>query len=120
MTPFVLLCLGIAMVHGLLHALDWRGVAVGVTVILVIRPLMGVLSLLPFASQSDGMDPRERLVAAFLGVRGISRRSASPTQLDRLTSLTCARSGRLSLSRSGSRCRCMGCWRSQLWRGSNV
>ncbi len=39
--------------------------------ILVLRPLSGVLSLMPFASSGHGMDPRERLVTAFFGVRGV-------------------------------------------------
>ncbi len=71
LTLLVLLCLGIAMTRGLLDALDWRGVLVGVAVILLIRPLTGVLSLLPFARRGHGMDHRERLVTAFFGVRGI-------------------------------------------------
>lgn len=70
-TLLVLLCLGMAMTRGLLDALDWRGVAVGVALILVLRPLSGVLSLLPFARSGHGMDNRERLVTAFFGVRGV-------------------------------------------------
>jgi NhaP-type Na+/H+ or K+/H+ antiporter len=70
-TLLVLLCLGMAMTRGLLDALDWRGVAVGVALILVLRPLSGVLSLLPFARRGHGMDNRERLVTAFFGVRGV-------------------------------------------------
>jgi NhaP-type Na+/H+ or K+/H+ antiporter len=71
LTLLVLLCLGIAMTRGLLDALDWRGVTVGVALILLIRPVTGVLSLLPFASRAHGMDHRERLVTAFFGVRGV-------------------------------------------------
>jgi NhaP-type Na+/H+ or K+/H+ antiporter len=71
LTLLVLLCLGIAMSRGLLEALDWRGVLVGVVLILMLRPLSGVASLMPFARSGHGMDPRERLVTAFFGVRGI-------------------------------------------------
>ena len=71
LTLLVLLCLGIAMSHGLLSALDWRGVLVGVTLILVLRPLSGVVSLMPFARRGHGMDGKERLVTAFFGVRGV-------------------------------------------------
>ena len=71
LTLLVLLCLGMAMTRGLLDALDWRGVAVGVALILVLRPLAGVLSLMPFARSGHGMDHRERLVTAFFGVRGV-------------------------------------------------
>ncbi len=47
LTLFVLLVLGIALTRGLLDALDWRGVAIGVAVLLVVRPLTGWLALLP-------------------------------------------------------------------------
>jgi NhaP-type Na+/H+ or K+/H+ antiporter len=71
LTLFVLLCLGIAMTRGLLDALDWRGVGVAVALVLLIRPVSGVLSLVPFARRGHGMDRRERLVTAFFGVRGV-------------------------------------------------
>jgi NhaP-type Na+/H+ or K+/H+ antiporter len=71
LTLLVLLCLGIAMTRGLLDALDWRGVGVGVALVLLIRPLSGVLSLMPFARAGHGMDARERLVTSFFGVRGV-------------------------------------------------
>ena len=71
LTLLVLLCLGIAMSRGLLDALDWRGVLVGIALILAIRPLSGGLSLMPLARRGHGMDARERLVTAFFGVRGV-------------------------------------------------
>ena len=71
LTLLVLLCLGMAMTRGLFDALDWRGVLVGVALILVLRPLAGILSLIPFARSGHGMDNRERLVTAFFGVRGV-------------------------------------------------
>jgi NhaP-type Na+/H+ or K+/H+ antiporter len=70
-TLLVLLCLGMAMTRGLLDALDWRGVLAGVALILVIRPLVGALSLMPFTPKGRGLNPRERMVAAFFGVRGV-------------------------------------------------
>ncbi len=71
LTLLVLLCLGMAMTRGMLDELDWRGVVVGVGLVLVLRPLAGVLSLMPFARRGHGMDSRERLVTAFFGVRGV-------------------------------------------------
>ncbi len=70
-TLLVLLCLGIAMSRGILDGLDWRGVLAGTLLILVLRPLSGVTSLMPFARRGHGMDARERLVTAFFGVRGV-------------------------------------------------
>jgi NhaP-type Na+/H+ or K+/H+ antiporter len=70
-TLLVLLTLGAAMTRGLLDGLDWRSVLVGVTLVLVIRPVAGVLSLMPFARSGHGMNRRERLVTAFFGVRGV-------------------------------------------------
>jgi len=70
-TLLVLLCLGMAMSRGLLDALDWRGVLVGVALILLIRPVVGALSLMPFTPRGRGLNPRERVVAAFFGVRGV-------------------------------------------------
>jgi NhaP-type Na+/H+ or K+/H+ antiporter len=55
----------------LLEALDWRGVGAGVALVLLVRPVSGVLSLMPFARRGHGMDHRERLVTAFFGVRGV-------------------------------------------------
>ena len=71
LTLLVLLCLGMAMTRGLLDALDWRGVALGVALVLLLRPLSGILSLVPFARRGHGMVHRERLVTAFFGVRGV-------------------------------------------------
>jgi NhaP-type Na+/H+ or K+/H+ antiporter len=70
-TLLVLLCLGMAMTRGLLSALDWRGVTIGVALVLVVRPVVGVLSLMPFVRGGHGMAVRERVVAAFFGVRGV-------------------------------------------------
>ncbi len=70
-TLLVLLCLGMAMSRGLLDALDWRGVLAGVALVLLVRPLIGALSLMPFTRKGHGLEPRERVVAAFFGVRGV-------------------------------------------------
>jgi NhaP-type Na+/H+ or K+/H+ antiporter len=71
-TLLVLLCLGMAMTRGLLAALDWRGVLIGVALVLLVRPVAGVLSLMPFSGRGrTGMNARERLVTAFFGVRGV-------------------------------------------------
>lgn len=67
LTLFVLLVLGIAVTRGLLASLDWRGVAVGVGLVLVIRPLAGYLGL----SLGSGLERRERWAIAFFGVRGV-------------------------------------------------
>jgi NhaP-type Na+/H+ or K+/H+ antiporter len=43
----------------------------GTVLVLLLRPLSGVLSLMPLARRGHGMDARERLVTAFFGVRGV-------------------------------------------------
>lgn len=81
-TLVILLLLGITMTHGLLSALDWRGVLVGLALILVIRPAAGLIAFTAGArGLSSGASPkpldiarverRERLVTAFFGVRGV-------------------------------------------------
>lgn len=73
-TLMVLLALGMAMTHGLLSALDWRGVVVAVALVLVVRPVAGyaALSVAPRAQHLDGgLDRGERAAVAFFGVRGV-------------------------------------------------
>jgi NhaP-type Na+/H+ or K+/H+ antiporter len=70
LTLFVLLVLGIALTRGLLAALDWRGVLVGLALLLVIRPLTGVLALRA-GYRSDKISRREQWAIAFFGVRGV-------------------------------------------------
>lgn len=72
-TLFVLLVLGIALTRGLLDALDWRGVAVGLTLLLVIRPLAGwlALSVRPATEAPGALTRAERWAAGFFGVRGV-------------------------------------------------
>ena len=73
LTLIVLLGLGFAITNGVLAHLDWRGVVVGLALVLVIRPVAGWLSFLGHRLQVGraGLDHRERLVVAFFGVRGV-------------------------------------------------
>ncbi|KAF4407206.1 MULTISPECIES: sodium:proton antiporter [Streptomyces] len=65
-TVFLLFVLGGFIALGGLAALTWRGAAVALLLLLVIRPLSGWLGQL---GGSGG--PRERLVTAFFGIRGV-------------------------------------------------
>lgn len=74
LTLLVLLVLGIALTRGLLESLDWRGVAIGVALLLVIRPVSGMIALAPGArdpSQVGGMTRGEQWATAFFGIRGV-------------------------------------------------
>jgi NhaP-type Na+/H+ or K+/H+ antiporter len=74
LTLFILLVLGIALTRGLLGSLDWRGVAVGVALILVVRPIAGAVALSVWRrdeARPGGLSSRERWAAAFFGVRGV-------------------------------------------------
>lgn len=74
LTLFVLLVLGIALTRGLLAALDWRGVAIGLALILAIRPLAGYLALSVgprHGPRSGDLTNPERWTIAFFGVRGV-------------------------------------------------
>ena len=73
LTLFVLLVLGIAVTRGLLDALDWRGVGVGLAVVFVVRPVAGGLALALGTNgpEEGGLSRRQRWAAAFFGVRGV-------------------------------------------------
>jgi len=74
LTLILLLLLGLAMTHGLLADLDWRGILLAVALIFVIRPLAGLLALGVRARDSEdagGLSVGERWVTACFGVRGI-------------------------------------------------
>ncbi len=74
LTLFILLVLGIAVTRGLLGGLDWRGVLIGLALLLVIRPVTGVIALAVRRRESaeiGGLDRRERWATAFFGVRGV-------------------------------------------------
>lgn len=66
LTWALLLLLGAAMSQGLLASLTWGGAAVGVLLVLLVRPALAWLSL-----RGTVLGPRERHVTAFFGVRGI-------------------------------------------------
>jgi sodium/hydrogen antiporter len=70
LTLFVLLVLGIALTRGLLQSLDWRGAAIAVALVVLVRPLAGNAGLL-LAGDRAGIDRGERWAIAFFGVRGI-------------------------------------------------
>lgn len=73
-TLMVLLVLGMAMTRGLLSDLDWRGVALSLALVLVVRPLAGYAALSTVARTTHldgGLDRGERLAVAFFGVRGV-------------------------------------------------
>ncbi|MFF0245759.1 cation:proton antiporter [Streptosporangium sandarakinum] len=65
-TAWLILLLGGFVITGGLAALTWRGAAVGLLLLLVIRPLTGWLATL-----GGRPGPRERGVLAFFGIRGI-------------------------------------------------
>lgn len=75
LTLVVLLLLGIALTNGLLDDLTWQGAAVAALLILVVRPLSGLVSLRVSQDTCQVGDhvltPRERLAVAFFGVRGV-------------------------------------------------
>ncbi len=74
LTLLVLLVLGMSVTNGLLSALDWRGVLVAVALLLVIRPVAGLVSLRVRPRGADlpgGLSARESLATAFFGIRGI-------------------------------------------------
>ena len=66
LSAIVLILFGGALVSGILQALDWQTVAVAAVVVLVVRPLAGLIGLfglkVPF---------RERAAIAFFGIRGV-------------------------------------------------
>ncbi len=68
----VLLVLGIALTRGLLGGLEWRGVLIGVALLLVIRPLAALAALgRRRPREAEGMTPHEAGAASFFGVRGV-------------------------------------------------
>jgi NhaP-type Na+/H+ or K+/H+ antiporter len=74
LTLFILLVLGIALTRGLLGSLDWRGVGIGLALLLVVRPGSALLALSARRRpdhEVGGLDQRERWATAFFGVRGV-------------------------------------------------
>lgn len=62
----VLVLFGGALAQGLLSALTWTDMAIGLVLILVVRPLAGMLAMIGSAQPW-----RERALLAFLGIRGV-------------------------------------------------
>jgi len=62
----LLLLFGGALVSGLLAPLAWRDVGIAVAVLLVVRPIAGLLGLI-----GSGVPRGERLTLAFFGIRGV-------------------------------------------------
>lgn len=76
LTLVVLLLLGVAVAGGLLGALSWRGAALGIALVVVVRPVTAWIALRvgPRPRDRVGDDhllPRERWVTSFFGIRGI-------------------------------------------------
>ena len=70
----ILLFLGMALTRTLLGGVDWRAVVLAFSLVFVIRPLAAWVSLTLTPRDPDqpgGLQPAERLVAAFFGVRGV-------------------------------------------------
>ncbi len=62
----VLVLFGGALAQGLLSALSWTDMAIGLTLVLVVRPLAGMLAMI-----GSPHPWRERALLAFLGIRGV-------------------------------------------------
>src|SRR5689334_20365348 len=74
LTLIILLMLGMGMTKGVLDELDWRGVAIALALVFVVRPIAGWVSLRVRARREDlpgGMSRNEALATAFFGVRGV-------------------------------------------------
>jgi sodium/hydrogen antiporter len=76
MTLLVLLFVGIGLTDGALEFLDWRGVVLAVSLVLVIRPASGwiALSVGRWRLHDETHRPlerRERAITAFFGIRGV-------------------------------------------------
>ncbi|MDQ2852464.1 MAG: cation:proton antiporter [Actinomycetota bacterium] len=74
-TLMLLLLLGAALTNGLLASLSWRGAGLAVLLIFVVRPITAWVALWGRRggdfNQKPLLGPRERLVTAFFGVRGV-------------------------------------------------
>lgn len=66
LSAVILILFGGALSTGILVYLDWRGVAVAGAIVMVVRPLAGVLGLTAISAPS-----RERAAISFFGIRGV-------------------------------------------------
>lgn len=66
LSAIVLILFGGALVSGILGYLDWRGVVVAVAVVVVVRPVAGLVGL-----TGTSLPKRERAVVASFGIRGV-------------------------------------------------
>ena len=62
----LLVLFGGALANGLLAALTWSDALIGLAVVFVVRPVAGMIAML-----GSGQPMRERLLLAFLGIRGV-------------------------------------------------
>ena len=62
----LLVLFGGALANGLLAALTWTDALIGLVVVFVVRPVAGMIAML-----GSGQPMRERLLLAFLGIRGV-------------------------------------------------
>jgi NhaP-type Na+/H+ or K+/H+ antiporter len=62
----VLVLFGGAIAQGLLSALTWLDIGIGLAVLLVVRPLAGMIAMI-----GSGQPLRERALLSFLGIRGL-------------------------------------------------
>lgn len=67
LTLLILLLLGASLTSGQIATLSWQGVLLGLALVLVIRPVTAWIALWG----THELEPRERAVTAFFGVRGI-------------------------------------------------
>ncbi|MBA3048236.1 cation:proton antiporter, partial [Brevundimonas sp.] len=62
----LLVLFGGALANGLLSSLSWTDALIGVVVVFVVRPVAGLIAM-----TGSGQPWRERLLLAFLGIRGV-------------------------------------------------
>jgi NhaP-type Na+/H+ or K+/H+ antiporter len=111
----LLILLGGAAATGVMSALTWQGAAVGLALIIIVRPLSGVAGLIGGRTK-----PHERHAIAFFGIRGVGSvyYLASPCGSKRSTRPT--NCGQSSRSRSWPRSCCTASRRPRSWITSTV